>query len=197
MNGQGCLAADRRMTRLKCLDGIMQTLPTLLHTQSCPPLVPSYVDVVRFPHPLKKPPAIAGAAAFGESPAELAAGGVLAGSPTDSEVLLRGTPGVFIGPLRIFLRVSNFCFVSSSSCFATASAVFELTSSRRSASFVAGSWFVVEKHTLRVETARSLVEGGSIRLAQLELAQPALDCGHAVVGRLLAYGRGRRIEVGR
>ena len=111
-----------------------------------PPLISRpYVDVVRFPHPLKKPPlGNIGGTGFGESPAALPAGGVVAGSPVDSEVLLRGMDGVFIGPLKIFLNASSFCFVSSSSCLATASAVLALTSSRSKASFVAGSWFAVD-----------------------------------------------------
>jgi hypothetical protein len=91
-----------------------------------PPLIRrTYVDVVRFPHPLKNPPlGNIGGTGFGESPAELPAGGVVAGSPVDSEVLLRGMDGVFIGPLKIFLNA--------------------LTSSRSNASFVAGSWFAVD-----------------------------------------------------
>lgn len=100
----------------------------------------SFAGALR-PHPLKKPP----------PPVPLAAPGVLIGSVGAFDMLARAgdrpmkecrfssfVPGWVWGELINFRSASNLPFTSSSSCLATASAVFALTSSSSSDSSVAG-----------------------------------------------------------
>jgi len=62
----------------------------------------------------------------------------------DSPALFR-VDGELADPVRIFLKASSLPLVSSNSCLATASAVFALTSSSKSASAGTGCWLSVAR----------------------------------------------------
>lgn len=93
-------------------------------------------QVLRLPQPEKNPPTLDDGACAG-----FAGSGVFGGGGGGGVVLSRLSeslealgPGVEAPPLMIFRKASSLPFVSSSSCFATASAVLAFTSSSSRAS---------------------------------------------------------------